>query len=1567
MPEGRPSSIHRLGVACGVLLAAGLLVLWISVVVRELRVVQARGDLVRAIERGDADSVATLIDRIDPTWGGSAEDWSGDSSLKGQQGFSWLIERWISHGHTKGVETLHRRRIVRDAAFPRSELIGPLEWLGSQGDRESLEAYFEFLLGIPYPGGDAGAERALERVLGFAERDAGLALLAWEARNAGTLVADLPDKVIATATRRSRFADPESLARLLRLMGLLDPVETFVVREAPPDPSGGSGSAWMERSFRILADSGDQEVRRAREILDRTYFSDVAPETPGLFLWRRLFLDSAESGTGEHREFSPGEIEPALPVFDRLPPEGKAGVARLLDRLIPDYAGHESLRRWVGEHVRPGWEEQRQRFLALAVDQLDEHGDSAALKEWLRSAAKHGRADGSTAAVMHLHRLREERRVSREQFQIHGAPDQHPFFLATIDSLWTREGTPPLPSQFSLVLAFARDPSLPPCESFPNLKRMGYLKASGAYERSPWYRASAGEFNEAVTRLGEPFADHPLRFLMVPFFHELANNFSQTLQQPAELAAFQKLAALNDLPGGWLAKDLADLIPRWWCQSRGVHDALLAEGGHSFSYDRVYAYLEDRTTPVAARASYALGIFDWHMAPIWRGRSAEIGATPPYFPEMDELALEFADEFKGGKWSEESISQVTWDRIVRGWLDEPSTPDSGDRARNRRSARRALLSRMEPYVRGKFASSPPPAPGSRLTALDGLAPFLRTYATLLRLEEDDEALSALWDEAERTLADPRAIFSSFPVGRGDRSQILGGASADAIVRRYRERGWEGAREQVAEMDGATAYSALSEATSRLSLREWVDFCGKALDLRTDPNGPGRNGWDRFCSIPPASLLKAVRSLKDDERIPFVASEFSGVEIPQRHAGFFALALPPMIRNCVNRGDAAADYIRAMTEPGKVPVSPLILREVETACRSSASLIEPRHLDALRSGDIPIAQRWIGSAFFHISRDNRPAYVSRLEEWPAELRTLAEVGVDLMVEAVGLGLPVWHLMDRGLGSLDSSPGHATLPVATFLSLYRLDKASQARRASSLTETGRIVELLRDHPNRMRLLDIYYSLALQMDERPLAVDLFVEAEPNLSFEEKLRWLSLGKFHVPMARLFSREWPRIAELTLGFGSFSQGGELDAILAALPDDPDLRRLVRATLQHHSMSTSLVDPGSARIFDAHSTVVNAFLRDEFKSSRMEALCLARLPIRMEQSPQLCDWLDNRLKGRDWEAMLAESSTSIRQDWPYWARRIEALAGSGDFEALAGMLPAAPWFANRPRPFDDGYPAPDADTIEEMVWMGFARPVAYHLRFGALEDRLEAGTIAARLLSAPPASARRDEVRSLQGATRYRSTSFHADAARELWLYAIAATLSATLDESADAAIGRCGGFELPPIRSVTSDPLINGASHQSFFRLLAEFAETMTGDERTTFFLRGFETSPFTRRTLTKALPCYSLARIQLPREISLDDMARLAETRRESAPDAAVRIADLGLVLQLAGDEAAAFPLLERALTGLDPGNSEDLAVLEAIKPVHARIGRAAGSGTPAARDRGREAASGRPVQPEARPTPR
>ncbi len=461
----------------------------------------------------------------------------------------------------------------------------------------------------------------------------------------------------------------------------------------------------------------------------------------------------------------------------------------------------------------------------------------------------------------------------------------------------------------------------------------------------------------------------------------------------------------------------------------------------------------------------------------------------------------------------------------------------GEPARNRKSARNALRSRLDPYVREIFESPPPTTPGYRLNPVDQFAGFLKFYATLLHLEEDDKALSALMDEAERTMIHPKEIFTFLPNNRGDRSQTLGSASANAIVRLFRETGWEAVRKHVSGMDGATAYSALAEATSQLTFPEWVDFCGKSLDLRNDPTGPGSSGWERFCAFPPSSFLTKARNLK--KRRTDRAFRF-GVRRHRDPSGTCGVLRPRAAHHdpelCESRG------LRLQLPPltrrkGIAPISPVILRDFDIACNTAASVIEARHFDALQSKEVPLAQRWIGSAFFQISSADRTIFYPRIADWPVEFRQLSELGTDVLIDGVDQNLPFVASLGSRSWQPRFDPRHGNLTVVYFSTLYRIDKTSQKGRAAKLTAHSRLVGLLRNHPNPNLLLDQIYGLALEMNDQPLAVDLFTQAEAALSFEEKVRWLSKGKFHAPMANLFSRHWPRIGGLSLGFSSFAQG----------------------------------------------------------------------------------------------------------------------------------------------------------------------------------------------------------------------------------------------------------------------------------------------------------------------------------------------------------------------------------------------------------------------------------------------
>ncbi len=386
-----------------------------------------------------------------------------------------------------------------------------------------------------------------------------------------------------------------------------------------------------------------------------------------------------------------------------------------------------------------------------------------------------------------------------------------------------------------------------------------------------------------------------------------------------------------------------------------------------------------------------------------------------------------------------------WDLMLPGWLYEPLIPDHSERAANRKSARQAILSRLEPIVLDALALTPDASAEPGKSTPDPNVPLMKTYATLLRLEENEDALSRLWKEAERCLKRPQAIFAGLPNSRSDRTQVLAGASADVIIRRFREKGWEGVREYVAKMEGPAAYTALSEASAHLNFREWVAFCSGVLDLSKASEAPGR---DHFCAFPPASFLNTARGLNEELKPNLFLAELAGVEIRPDQAGFFSLALPPVFRQVLGRGETAIALVRTLGAERDRPVSPSILREIVCAANSRGDSHEPRHLDALRNPEIPLAQRWVAAAYFQLvrSEDSRQ-FARRLEEWKLADRALAEAAADLLVEAIDRKLPVWPLAARELGRLNFRPTHLNTTIANFFSTVFTGQVGRAATGTS----------------------------------------------------------------------------------------------------------------------------------------------------------------------------------------------------------------------------------------------------------------------------------------------------------------------------------------------------------------------------------------------------------------------------------------------------------------------------------------------------------------------------------------
>lgn len=1545
MTEKKPNLLPIGAIVLISTLLMGLLGVWLLAISKESRKVRAREELVGAVERGNAAEVVALLERIDPEGRGTAADWIGLRELENEAGFDWLLSQWRKLDHTKGAAILFHSIPDIDPKFGRVQLIEHLRWLQSRGDRESYEELFEFALSLKFEEGLPGAPHPL---MVFGENDPVLALRIWEAHKGGKIWSPLSGHLFESAAHVSNFADAVRFEHLLRLTGLLEPVESFEVLQASFKPNQDDTATWIECLFDHVSSPRSPEYEVAREKLLKGDYAKIGPEVPGLFLLRRLVQDSVDS---DSPELSPAELGAALVIFERLDTKAKAGVADLIDRYVTFFGDHDALREWVWSHHREAWEEEGELFLARRDWGGNESWSSwppRSLSRWLRSAAKNGQAEAVAPVVRHILRHRFEELERGGISNRHNDYRNHPFYCA-IPHHTTRsskERAAFLTGHFSLLLAFGRDPETPPGDWFPKAPMMGNWEEPENKVNHPWYTATAEEFNEMLTELGEPFADDPLRFLIVPCILDWDFKFSTTLPKPEVLARFQELAKENDRPGGWLSKDLAELLPRWWAFNREKHHALLASGGHSYSYDRMHLYLADKRTPVSARVSYVLGSIPWMPPGIPRTSSLEIGAAETALPEMSALALEFAREVEAGRWKPGEISLSGWNAIANDWLNEPTVPVGGGTEGDRKEARRLLIDCFGPIVEMSITAAEQAKDEKAEFIVDRDCPHLKTYAMLLCRDGRGEEIMRLWNAIEGSQLSPRKVFSWVPWDISDTRRILASIISEPVARAYNERGWESALGEIGDLDDALAYAALSEVTATLGLRDWIDFCGSTLDRISERTDFATGNCDEFFALPPAGLRKPVAGSSQESRIRQILDEVRGLVIPARNEDFFSLALPPVLRQFLGGTSDAASILRDLESASAEPV-PLVIREaiIQASSRPSRSL-RGRNLAALRNSAIPLAQRWVAASYF--SMDEYPSYPSRIEEWDADDIALHEVGIDLLIAALDRGLPVWELADRGVGALDYRDVRKISVVNQFPNFHRLNKTKQTERVRALLQDRRIEAMLKNCPLPLLLLERLYDLALRSGDEALASDLFCEAEPGLDFEEELTWLRKGNYNGSIARLLAREWPRIDDLSIEFDSSEFLKPLPAILAAIPDDPDLHLLVRATLSPRYSLRTLVHPyANSRngneitiaIDDNANSIVQEFLVHRFASPEKERLCLSKLLLRADQAPMLSRWLDERLAARSWEDDLELDASEFRVVWPYWARRIEELAAIGDFEALHEMLPDPVWFdpsrtdpSIRTSQFNE-------DTVKELVWMGFARAVSQTLRFGSTRECIDAAAIAAHLVASPPASDGLLEIErtSTPRLTRKLQTwTFHLAALQELSLHGTSAMLLATLSEPTAVGLARSGKFLMPTIRLRSGGSRTPNVSPGALLRLLVDPAETLTQSQRQRLFLRACETPPFTRDQLARPLPWYQIAQSHLPKGISMTYLIELAEARLEEQPENTFRTADLGLVLLLAGREEEALRHLERALPLLSESRSGDVVVLQHVNIQLKRHGR-------------------------------
>jgi len=1510
MPQRSPRQIAATFLVVGTL--GCLAYFWVDAFVREFRLAEARSDLFVAIEGGDMRMVLESINRIDPSGRGSSESWFSDEELPSRSGFESLQLRWMKAGHRHGADQLFNRWHPVDPLKSREAILTHLLSLSDQGAKEDFLVLFKTGLAHAIKDGFSTQDTSEIPILSFTAQNPELSLIAWLEFDQAGRAGLLPDRIKTNALDRSNFGDPSSFKKILQITGLLEPVTTFVV-EPSTVQTGGRRLSWIEELYDSLSNEGVPEFERAREEL-RTFYPDgTGPETPGMHVLL-LLLDSPI--LDKPGLLPPGKVESGIDTFDRMPSDSKAEFAAVIDALIPAYGENWRLRDWVWTHHQAAWESR-----GAALKNLVGPGDygtweSPDFRLWIREAMKYGQAERTTNTIRHVRSLHLIRKTNQVPTGETINERDHPFSLsAEFFAIRPGEGTDFLPGTFDLLLALGKDPMTPPGHTFPTLKTMVYGDTAEVPFR-PWEEFSAAQFHEWVTALGERYVDDPVRFLIVPSFGGEESGLTPTLGKPAALAELQRLAAEETRRGGWLAKDLAELFPRWFIHNRKDHDALIAAGGHGHSFDRVEAYLRDQRAPVASRVSYLLGILDWinvqHSAKV----ASSLGTQVSRFPGIGELASEFTSDLDLRGSLSSNTPLETWRLIIESWMPDPVGPANVVNESALRSARGRLVARFDALLDQRLSVVPDPTPADS-NDLKSLTPVLGLYANLLRLDGRHEVLAGLQEQIDGRVPRPQDVFTWVDNSIRDPSLTAAKIVSENydLADQYRSNGWESVKEALASTDYAHSVLALSETTALLEFSEWIEFCQNAIDFLHLGKEPAAQ---EFFTLPPALFLKSSRNLSPEFKRQHLLDALKGVAITDEQAPFFLIALPPLFHQYVRTREEAFYLSESLRDGGTRLVDPVIIEAFATEANRTLAPPGEDHVKLLRDPRIPLAQRWIAANYFllPIRSMDRPPSVGDPAIQIKQRITFFETGVELLTEAVQTGLPVWELPQRAFGEKTANLQSVGEFVSSYSVLLKNNHTVRHEPGHALLEDQIIDALLRDCPDRRRLLSALHEIALLLDDHEAASYLFVLAERDLNFETQVGWLSRWNDPPAVARHFREKWQLSGGLN-AFRHFTISEEdIRSILMEIGDDPDLVLLARSFMSPRPFLSSAIC-GETRpqipgveiptSQTGEATLVNQFTAHSFKDPEKERLCLGHLPVKPHQALLLAPWLETRLEGHDFQQSLIGPSKDFHSMWPYWSRQIQSLAAAGKYDSLARMIPEGNWFSGN-RGHSSRYDTINGSTIEETVWVGFAVALGHRLNIHDLRSHPALGDMIARLIANPPVSNGPDSIGQHPASSQ----------ANEPWVFrrlsleslshrATANLLVATLDDPAERAISETRRFSPTPGPARIGDRMTVPLRYLPLFQAIADYPASLTKERRQQMFLRACETATFTEHAEVRDLPFSSILNSILPESVTRVDLTNFARARLAENPDSPSRQADLGLVLMEQGVAEEAEKLLK------------------------------------------------------------